>query len=351
MSDEEPNKILSFFKKRKRILIGITTLLLIIFMLFIVDFPEFLIKISTIGLWGTLLFVAMYTLAFIFRTIKMKLIFKGIEKNIKFSTSYFSIGASFVINEFTPGKLGDIAKIFIIKDQEDILLSESVAGIAIERVLDLILLFVISCFSLIYLYISRFGEIQEVIVLGQNIQFYLIVGAILIIGFIILIMLVLYKTEYVLKIIRKISTKIANYIEKFLNNFKRGMKNFKDHRREFFYVILLSFPTWIIDALIISIFFYILGYHVNILLLVLAMILLFFSKTFPITPGGWGISENIGAVFIFIFYPLLFPAGFTDILSIFIIDHLFRSVYIFIYGGYSVFHYNFSLKKSKELVL
>ncbi len=74
--------------------------------------------------------------------------------------------------------------------------------------------------------------------------------------------------------------------------------------------------------------------------------LLFFSKIFPITPGGWGISENIGALFLSIFYPDLF----TEILLIFIIDHIFRSVYLFVYGGYSVLHYNVNLKKSKELV-
>lgn len=347
MSEVEPNKLILFFKKRKRILIGIVTIFLIVLMLFIVDFPKIIKKIKLIGFWGTFLFVLAYSLAFLFRSTKLKLIFKGIDTNINFSTSYFSTGASFVINDFTPGKLGDVAKIFIIKDQEELLLSESVAGIAIERILDLIFLFIISCGSLVYLYISSFGEKENIEILGQDIQFYLIIGAILIIGFIILLILVFYKTENILKIINRISAKLSNYMERFLGNFKRGMKNFKNHKKELLYVVLLGIPTWISDALIISIFFYILGYKLNIFILVLAMILLFFSKTFPITPGGWGISENIGALFILIFYPSL---PYTEILSIFIIEHLFRSAYLFFYGGFSILHYNVKIK-SPDLII
>ena len=341
MSDAEPKKVITFLKKRKRILIGLITISIIILMLFIVDFPKVILRIRLIGFWGTFLFILAYSLAFLFRTLKLKLIFRGIDKNIDFSAAYFSIGASFVINDFTPGKLGDVAKILIIKDQEELLLSDSVAGIAIERVLDLIFLFIISCGSLIYLYIGSFGGTENVEILGQDIQLYIILGAVLIFGFVILLILILYKTESILKIITKISANLSSYIERFFKNFKRGMKNFENHRREFFYVILLGFPTWITDALIISIFFYILGYHLNIFLLVLAMIILFFSKTFPITPGGWGISENIGALFIFVFYPSI---PYTEILSIFIIEHLFRSVYLFFYGGFSIFRYNVKIK-------
>ena len=128
MSNEESKKSIYWLKKRKRLLIGLTTLALIIFLVFIVDFQSFISKIILIGVWGLILFIITYTIAFLLRTYKLKLIFKGLNHPVKFSTSYFSIGAGFVLNELTPGKVGDIVKIFIIKDQEDIKLSESVAG-------------------------------------------------------------------------------------------------------------------------------------------------------------------------------------------------------------------------------
>jgi len=78
------------------------------------------------------------------------------------------------------------------------------------------------------------------------------------------------------------------------------------------------------------------------------VILLFFSKIFTITPGGWGISENVGALVIFLFYPQI---PFLEILSVFIIDHLFRSVFLFFYGGYSMLHYNFKLKEAEKAII
>ncbi len=345
MSEEKNSKFIVWIKRRKRFIIGLGTILLLIFMLFFVDFLQFIQNLIAVGFLGLILFVITYTIAFILRAYKLKLIFKGLNLNIKYSTSYFSTGASFVINDLTPGKLGDFAKIFMIKDEENINLSESVAAIAIERVLDLILLFIISCFALIYLYISNFSGATSGQILGQNIQFYLAIGAIVIIGILVILILLLYKTEFIINILKKISPKLAHYVGRFVIEFKEGMKKFKEHKRELIYIILLGFPTWIIDASIVIIFFYILGFQLNIFLLILAIILTFFSKTFPITPGGWGISEPVGAAFISFFYSLTIT--FPEILSIFIIDHLFRSAYLLFFGGYSIFHYNLSLKKIK----
>jgi len=342
MNEVNKSKFLTWLKKRKRFLIGIATILLLIFMIFFVDFPSLLEKVITIGIVGLIIFILSYTIAFILRSYKLKLIFEGLDKKVAYSTCYFSISAGFVINDLTPAKLGDFAKIFIIKDKASIKLSESAAAIAIERVLDLILLFFISCIALIYLYLTSYGENSSRLILGQTIQFYIIIGALIIIVIFILFLLLFYKTDTIMNIVKKLSSKIAYYLESFIINFKEGMKNFKDHKKELIYIILLGFPTWIIDAIIIVIFFYPLGYQVNIFLLILAKILVFFSKTFPITPGGWGISENVGALFIFFFYPGIL---YTEILSIFIIEHLFRSAYLLIFGGYSILHYNISLKE------
>jgi len=346
MKEEEKSKLLVWLRRRKRLIIGIATILLLIFMVFFVDFYSLLQRIISVGILGLIIFILSYTVAFVLRSYKLKMIFEGLDKNISFSTSYFSIGAAFVINDLTPAKMGDFAKIFIIKDKENIRLSESAAAIAIERILDLILLFFISCFALIYLYLINYGESSSGLILGQTIQFYLIIGAAIIVVILILFILLFYKTEFILKILKKISPKLAYYIGRFVINFKEGMKNFKNHKKELIYIILLGFPIWIIDAAIVIIFFNPLGYQVNIYLLILAKILTFFSKTFPITPGGWGISENVGALFIFFFYPGI---AYPVILSIFIIDHLFRSAYLFIFGGYSVFHYNFSLRQIKDV--
>lgn len=303
MNKENYNKIIFWINKKKRYIIGLTTIFLILFMLFYVDIQNLLLKIATIGFWGAFLFIITYTAAFILRSYKLKLIFKGLNNNINYLTSYFSIGVCFIINDLTPGRLGDLTKIFIIKNQENIKLSESVGGITIERVLDLILLFSISCFALIYLNFNNLNEGQAKNILGQNVQLFLLIGAIIIIGILIVLILLIFKTDLVLKIINSVSKKLANLLNLFFLNFKESIKKYKYNKKIFIYIVLLGVPTWIIDAFIVTIFFYILGYQLNVLLLILAIILSFFSKTVQITPGGWGISENIGALFIFSFIP------------------------------------------------
>ncbi|MFW9940606.1 MAG: YbhN family protein [Candidatus Thorarchaeota archaeon] len=346
MSELNENRIINWLRKYKRILIGLTTIALIVLMIIIVDFQKLIKKLSIIGIFGTLLFITLYTIAFLLRAYKLKLIFKGLNHPIKYGSSYFSIGTSFFINSITPGQLGDIAKVFILKDQEDIRLSESFAGIAIERVLDFLLLFSISLFALIFLYLS-IGEIEVETILGQSLQLYLFFGALIIFTIIILFLFLLYKQDFVIKIVKKISNKLGDYLDRFLNNFKNGLRKFKDNKKEFFYIILLNFPTYIIDAFILVIFFTFLGYDLNIFIIILATLVLFFSNIIPITPGGWGISENIGALFIIIFYPE-FP--YLDILAVFVIDHLLRTAYLFFYGGYSILHFNFKLKEARKMI-
>ncbi len=348
MSDNGKQKLYSILKKNKRFIVGIATIFLILFMLFIVDFPSLINKIVKVGYLFLFLFCLTYTFVFLLKAYKLKLIFKGLNRAVHYFPCYFSIGTGYVINDFTPGKVGDLAKIFILKDQDDVKLSESVAGVSIERVFDVVFLFFITIAALIYIYISNLEYSKDRILLGQSLSFYLLIGTILIIFILGFFILLIYKTEMILKIIEKISPKLASYIGKFLNNFKKGIKKFKFHKKEFLIILFVNLLIWISDAFITVIFFYALGYELNVYVIMLAVIILFFSKTFPITPGGWGISENIGALFVFIFYPNIL---YTEILSVFIIDHLFRSAYLFFYGGYSIFHYNFNLKEAKMLTL
>ena len=118
MSEEKKIKIIIWLKSKKRILIGLCTIILILFMFIIVDFYDLILKISEIGIWGISFFIILYTMAFIFRAYKLKLIFKGLDQEIKYKTSFFSIGICFFLNDLIPVKLGELAKIGIIKDQE-----------------------------------------------------------------------------------------------------------------------------------------------------------------------------------------------------------------------------------------
>ena len=339
-------KLSRWMKKYYHVIIGVITICLIILMIFFVDFISLINKIYLIGLYGTIIFIIAYTITFILRAYKLKLIFIGLNRDVSFLTSYFSIGTAFAINEVIPAKVGDLAKIIFLKEHADIKLSESLGGSALERFLDLFILFSISFFALIYIYVIKIGDNETITLFGISLQFYLFLGTLLIIGILALLLLLVFKTEFVLKIVRKFSMKIATLLENFIENFKKALKRLREHKKELVIVLFIGCLIWLLEALIGVMFFYLLGFDLNIFILILALLFTYFSKAFPITPEGWGISENLGAVFVLIFYPSI---PYLDLLSIFIIEHLFRSAYIFFYGGYSIFRYNFNLKNIKQI--
>ena len=79
MNEEHKSTLLIWLTRRKRLLIGIATILLLISMIFFVDFASLIEKIVTIGILGLVIFIISYSLAFILRAYKLKLIFKGLD--------------------------------------------------------------------------------------------------------------------------------------------------------------------------------------------------------------------------------------------------------------------------------
>ncbi len=325
--------------KTKRIIIGCLTILIIILMITFVDYNTIFGNLQEISLLGIFLFCLTYTLAFIFRTYKLKLVFRGINLDPKFYTIYGAIGTGWAINELTPAKIGDLAKIeFIHQKEANFHLSKCACAVLIERFIDFLILFSIACFTLILIFISDINYATDL-----NIQFFILIGSIIILGGFIALLILFFKTEAVLNVLEKISPKLRNLLEKFLRRFVEGMKDFRNDKKRIFWVFLLNIPTWFFESLTLVILFYLAGFNLNFFIIILAQILTFFTKTIPITPGGWGISEIAGATIISIFSPL--TISFENILSIFILDHILRIIYVFIYGGISTISINFKYRK------
>ena len=323
--------------KTKRLLIGCATVVIILLMIVYVDFTTVLNHLQQISVIGIILFSLDYTIAFIFRAQKLKLVFNGINLEPKYSTIYGAIGTGWAINELTPAKLGDLVKMEYIRQREtNIPLSKSLCAVLIDRFVDLIILFSITCFTLIYIYLSGVSYTSEL-----NLPFFIIVGAILLLVIAIGLVLLFFKTEWILKIIGMVSNKFRTLLERFIKRFIEGLNDFRKGRKNIILVLLYNIPTWFFESITLVIVFYLAGYQINIFIIILAQIITFFTKTIPITPGGWGVSEIIGALLISIFYPLL---PYNEILSLFILDHILRLIYVFIYGGISTVAINFKFK-------
>ena len=126
------------------------------------------------------------------------------------------------------------------------------------------------------------------------------------------------------------------------------MKDLRQNPKQVLLTLLFNIPTWFFESLTLVILFYLdedlAVYQIDFFIIVLAQIITFFTKTVPITPGGWGVSEAIGTGLVLLFYPSIEPAM---ILAVFFLDHILRIVYVFIYGGISTIAINFKFTKKE----
>jgi hypothetical protein len=331
-------------RKTKRVIIGIVTIIIIALMIIYVDFRTILTNLQKVSFLGIFLFCLIYTFAFIFRAYKLDLVFRGIKKNPKYSSLYGAIGTAWALNELTPAKLGDLAKMeYIHQVEKDISFGKAVCGVLIDRFIDLIILFLITFGTLIYIFFNNIGFLNEL-----NIQFFLIIGALIILVAVVGLIFLFFRTDWILNIIGKISNKLKNLLERFINRFIEGIIDFRKDRKRIFWTFIFNIPTWLCESLTLVILFYFTGFNFNILVIILAQLITIFTKTIPITPGGWGVSEVTGAILIHLFYPSVL---LEEILSIFILDHVIRIVYVFIYGGISTvaINFKFHLRKLNEI--
>ena len=323
--------------KTKRILIAFVTLAIIILMIVYVDFQTILLNLQRISIWGIFIFSIIYTLAFIFRAFKLKLVFNGINLEPSYFIIYGAIGTGWAINELTPAKLGDFVKMEYIRQKEhNFPLSKCLCAVLIDRFIDLIILFSITCFTLLYIYLSSVTYITQL-----NLDFFIIIGAIILFIGVVGLMLLFFKTDWILSITNKISPKLKKLLERFIVRFVEGLKDLRKDKKRILLILLYNIPTWLFESLTLVLLFYLIGFQMNIFIIMLAQIVTFFTKTIPITPGGWGVSEIIGALLLSLFYPAI---PYNEILSVFILDHILRMVYVFIYGGISTIAINFRFK-------
>lgn len=323
-------------KRTKRIIIGCVTIVIIILMIVYVDFQKIIINLQKISILGIFLFSITYTVAFVFRALKLQTTFKAIKLKPRYLTIYGAIGTGWAINELTPAKLGDIAKMEYIHQREsNVRLSKSVVAVLIDRFIDLIILFSITCFTLIYIYVINVSY-------PSDLNLFIIFGALILFLGAIALVLLFFKTEGVLNFIGKISIRLRNFLEKFIYRFVEGLDDFRKDKKRIIQILVYNVPTWFFESLTLVIIFYLTGYEVDFFIIILAQIITFFTKTIPITPGGWGVSEFVGAAIISLFVPF-YPN--TEILSLFIVDHMLRVIYVFIYGGISTIAINFKFKE------
>ncbi len=197
--------------------------------------------------------------------IKWREILKAQNIHISISHSYVLYLIGMFYGAITPSRMGSIIRASYLKKETDRSFTDCLSSIAIERIMDLFVIFIFAFIGSLLL--SSFINIYFSIILA----FFL---------FIIASYILLKKKDFILKFILK---RFRATISNFYNNIPKF--------RYLIYPLFLTFIVWIINAILVYLVFRSLSLHFNLFYLVCIYSIGTVVALIPITIGGLGTRE------------------------------------------------------------
>ena len=282
-----------------------------------------------------ILFLGLFTLAFGLRAVRWKIIIP----NSRFSVLFRGLYVAWFFNGITPARLGDVARVYLLKTEESVEIGEGLASVVIDRVLDLICLLAIFP---AYLYITIEGE-----QLSDVSQFFLLATLIVTLTALFGVILTAWKPDFVIIVIKKsigaLSQSVAQKISQLVWSASKGIRDFSKNRDALAWSILLSFPIWLFESTSTFLVAHAMGIHeVSFSLCLLAATFGFFAMTVPVTPAGWGSFELAIAAVLSLSLPI------ETALLVALVDHVVRQIYIALLGGIMLQTFSSSFSQTLE---
>lgn len=297
--------------KNRKILSVVIGIVVIALLIYISDIKSMISILGDINPIWIILAIMVYNINWVLRGYRWQTILKymGYKIKLKDSVSLTIIGN--FINLVTPAKIGDFARAFILKRNNNADVTKGLSSVIVDRILDLFIVTILAYIS--FTIISRDMILPEWIKILVNTSIYILIVGLIIIG-------ILFKSAH-----------RSKYISKYLplNDIGLICDPIKITK-----LIIISIALWIFEMSTIVILFHALNLDINIILIMAAIMTANLTKALPLTPGGIGAYEGSIAI-IFIVGGLPYTTGLT----IGILEHGIKNVYTILFGILSL-NYN-----------
>jgi len=331
--------------------------------LWLIGVDLFLSLVSRLHPAWVALFAALYTLSFALRAARWKVIAEAASGgSVGFSKLVTINFSGWFVNEVTPAKVGDILRISLLASQGGVSFGESTSTIAVERAFDVLSIALVSSALLFAAGFSSY------------IPFHIKLIALVIFAILALILILTLAFcvagPRIINVLRlhMISVRLHNLTYGLAVGMRDGVQKLSRKPKALAITALLSPPIWVSDALSIYIFINAVGIpelsqtlllavlagvypgvwltdaatlnlylspfsSVSVGVCMMAALLGFASKFFPVVPGGFGFYELIVAMTISI-TGLPLNIG----LAVALLDHVARLAYCSATGLPSLVH-------------
>ncbi len=252
-----------------------------------IDFAELKQSFYGVGIGFAALSVGLNLFSCWLRAIRWQYLLMPIKK-IPTHNVFSALMIGFMINNVLPFRLGEFVRGYALKQTDNISFSASFGTVVVERIIDVLTLLVIFGFILFFFPFPDWVKSGGVLVAG-------------IVIFSILIMyLLVKKTEWALSVIRKLaglfSSKLADQAERIARSFIEGI-SFLHSARSYWAIILLSAVTWGVYIYVMYTMFFAVRfdeiYGLNTLDATVVMVFTSFAIMIPAAPGYVGTFHEI----------------------------------------------------------
>ncbi len=295
-----------------------------------VPLDELITYLGTIQTFWILPAVAIVLVSFVLRALRWQIILASTRK-LGFSQTYHPLMIGFMINCILPGRVGEVARPAILRQQEKVPFTAGLATVATERVFDATLLIAFFAFVLAFVDIDpainiKFGRYtldrELLLSLGTGMFRLCLVG----IAGIVFISINTTRNWLITLVDRfpdilfflnpgrraNFRTTVCGFIINIINNFADGFAMVKSPSR-LAACTGLSIIIWVLAA--VSYYLMALGcpgLDISFIELSAVMIIVCFFIALPSVPGFWGIWEAGGVFALALFgVPAREAAGFT----------------------------------------
>lgn len=336
-----------------RIAAVIATAVVLVFLIQYIGVDLIMFLIGNLNFYWIMIFVGVYTFAFLLRAVRWKSIVKATDHNIGVPYTLTMLWSGWFVNEVTPAKIGDFVRIYLLYDKEkEMSLGESTSTVAVERIFDI--------FAMVLLASILFGVITLNISIPEDFRNFILIAFVL--GFALLGVIVafIFYGERMIGFTKRFSTGLYEKLSMFVIGFKAGMSSLYRKPRMLAIVALISIPIWLLDATSIVFITRSTGFFLPVEVCLLAAIIGFFSKLIPLLPGGFLIYEfSVGFILSMagslslglgsglaipfslgfaLFLPLSLGVAFA------LLDHIVRFVYCSVTGIPSIIYNGVGIK-------
>ena len=242
-------------------------------------------------------------------------------KRVKLGPLFSALLIGYMANCFLPAHLGEFLRAYVIGKREKISGSSAFATIALERVIDVFTLLIITAATLV------FKPFPESVTIPKEVEtsgYLMFLAASLLFGFLVLLK---KNTETALKILRfflrPLKSAVYLKIEQLLIDFTKGLVPLK-RKLDYFIVTVTSFIMWAFYALVIYFGFlafnFVATYDLNGYAAIVVLIITTISVVVPSSPGYigtyhalcvlsvglYGIDKSAGLSFAFVVHAVSF---------------------------------------------